>query len=107
MLEANAFSVVEARNGREALHLLTSDDPPPDLILLDLRMPQMTGWELVALIKSYAPLAEIPIVVMSALEPYARVLGGGVAEIVRKPIKPEALFKTLEQVAARTLPRLR
>jgi CheY-like chemotaxis protein len=99
MLEAQGHTVVEANNGRKALHYLTSEHPEPRLILLDLRMPEMTGWELVALVKSYAPLAGIPVVVMSAHDPYRRIMPEGISAYLKKPIAPDLLLKTIEQCA--------
>jgi CheY-like chemotaxis protein len=102
MLEDQGYSVVEAANGRKALHYLTSDQLEPQLILVDLRMPEMTGWELVALVKAYAPLSGIPVVVISAHEPYRRIMPAGISAYLKKPIAPELLFKTVES-CARTL----
>jgi CheY-like chemotaxis protein len=99
LLETQGHSVVEAPNGRKALHYLTSDHPEPRLILLDLRMPEMSGWELVALVKSYAPLAGIPVVVMSAHDPYRRILPEGISAYLKKPIAAELLFKTIDECA--------
>jgi CheY-like chemotaxis protein len=99
LLETQGHTVVEAPNGRKALHYLTSEHPEPRLILLDLRMPEMSGWELVALVKSYAPLAGIPVVVMSAHDPYRRILPDGISAYLKKPITPDVLFKTIEECA--------
>ena len=96
LLESMGYRVVEAANGRKALHYLTSDQPEPQLILVDLRMPEMTGWELVALMKAYAPLSGIPVVVISAHEPYRRIMPQGIFAYLKKPIAPELLLKTVE-----------
>src|SRR4051794_31305009 len=87
MVEARAFNAVEAANGRAAFHYLTSKEPPPQLILLDLAMPEMTGWELLALLRTYSRLARIPVVVTTGLESMQEVLERGVAAYLRKPLK--------------------
>jgi CheY-like chemotaxis protein len=96
LLEAHGYTVVEAVNGRKALHYLTSDHPEPFMILADLRMPEMTGWELVHLVKAYAPLAGIPVIVISGHDPYRRILPDGVCGFLSKPVTPDALFKTID-----------
>ena len=64
-LAMEGFSVVSARNGREALDYLHSA-AAPKLILLDLFMPVMTGWEFRAAQKQDAAIAHIPVVVVTA-----------------------------------------
>lgn len=66
MLESIGHHVVEAANGQEALDFLTQEPGAGvQLILLDLDMPRMSGWELLKLLKSYVRLARIPVVVVS------------------------------------------
>lgn len=66
MLEGMGHHVVEAANGQEALDFLTQGPGAcVQLILLDLDMPRMSGWELLKLLKSYVRLARIPVVVVS------------------------------------------
>lgn len=66
MLEGMGHRVVEAANGQEALDFLTQEPSATvQLILLDLDMPRMSGWELLKLLKSYVRLASIPVVVVS------------------------------------------
>ncbi|RYZ07576.1 MAG: response regulator [Myxococcales bacterium] len=66
MLESMGLPVVEAQNGQEALELLTQEPGAKvQLILLDLDMPRMSGWELLKLLKSYVRLSRIPVVVIS------------------------------------------
>jgi len=66
MLESMGHRVVEAADGQEALDFLTQEPGGTvQLILLDLDMPRMSGWELLKLLKSYVRLASIPVVVVS------------------------------------------
>jgi len=67
VLEELGYRVVEASNGREALDFLV--EHPADgvkLILLDLKMPVMNGWQLLKLLDSYVRLSAIPVLVISA-----------------------------------------
>lgn len=64
-LEMEGITVASARNGREALDYLHSSKRPR-VILLDLYMPVMTGWEFRAAQKSDAAIADIPVVVVTA-----------------------------------------
>jgi CheY-like chemotaxis protein len=67
VLEELGHRVVEAANGREALDFLV--DHPTEgvkLILLDLQMPIMNGWQLLKLLDSYVRLSSIPVLVISA-----------------------------------------
>ena len=66
IFEDAGYEVVGACDGGQALALLRSGDPSPCVILLDLNMPTMTGWEFRAAQLSDAALVPIPVVVMSA-----------------------------------------
>ncbi|AFE10392.1 response regulator [Corallococcus sp. CA054B] len=64
ILEAEGFEIRRARNGKEALERLEPD--PPHLILLDLMMPVMDGWEFAQRMRQKPDFAGIPIIVLSA-----------------------------------------
>jgi signal transduction histidine kinase/DNA-binding response OmpR family regulator len=66
-LEGSGLQTSQAANGRAALDWLKSH-PPPSLILLDLMMPEMDGFEFLSQIRSQAKLAELPVVVLTAKE---------------------------------------
>ena len=67
LLEDNGYDVVEASNGQEALNFLVSNAVPNvQLIILDLQMPIMNGWQFLTLLDSYFRLSTIPVVVVSA-----------------------------------------
>ncbi|MGE3609301.1 MAG: response regulator [Bacteriovoracaceae bacterium] len=68
LLESENYQVFQASNGKEALALL-SKSLSPSLILLDLMMPIMNGWQFYQSIKMVDQLKSIPIVVMSAYDP--------------------------------------
>jgi two-component system chemotaxis response regulator CheY len=64
ILEAEGFEIRRARNGKEALERLEPD--PPQLILLDLMMPVMDGWEFAQRMRQRPSVAGIPLIVLSA-----------------------------------------
>jgi signal transduction histidine kinase/CheY-like chemotaxis protein len=84
-LESEGWRVNEATNGREALALVAEEQPA--LILLDLMMPEMDGFQFVSSLRANAAWRNIPIVVMTAIDltPSDRLrLNGFVAEILKK-----------------------
>ena len=93
-LEYAGFEVVEAADGVEAL--LSVRDTVPDLILMDLSMPLMDGWEVTRHLKGDGRTAGIPIIVLSAsrrddLEEKTR--RAGCVALVTKPCLPSDLVK--------------
>jgi CheY-like chemotaxis protein len=68
ILQGEGYVAVGARNGAEALELLRKDVGLPQLVLLDLMMPEMDGWEFLARIDGDARLHRIPVALMSAHE---------------------------------------
>ena len=75
LLEAEGHATEGAANGREALSLLRKNSEPPRLILLDLMMPVMSGWEVLVELDVDPHLREIPVAIMSA-HPSARGTAG-------------------------------
>jgi GAF domain-containing protein/DNA-binding response OmpR family regulator len=91
ILGARGWAVREAANGRLALDAITAE--LPDLILLDLMMPETDGFELVAALQANAAWREIPVIVVTALDLTAedrRRLNGGVEHILSKHAFPPA-----------------
>jgi CheY-like chemotaxis protein len=66
VLEGEGYTTVGASNGREALDLLGTAEDHPALILLDLMMPEMDGWELLVRMDEDPELHRIPVALMSA-----------------------------------------
>ena len=87
MLGAENFVVLTATNGQEALALVAQE--PPDLILLDIMMPDMDGYEVAARIKGNPALRNIPIIMVTVLddrEAKMRGLNAGAEDFVTKPV---------------------
>jgi CheY-like chemotaxis protein len=84
VLEDAGHTVASAGNGREALDLLDEEEKP-DLILLDLMMPVMNGWEFLGERKRRPGLASIPVMVLTAAALDDK-LGDFDVSYVRKPV---------------------
>jgi len=94
-LADGGYSPVEARNGSEALHLLRDEHVTPVVILLDLMMPVMSGWEFRKEQLADASISSIPVIVMTATEP----LGIRADALVRKPFDTDDFLRTIARVA--------
>jgi CheY-like chemotaxis protein len=101
-LRTQGFEVVTTANGREALACLADAGAPPSVILTDLLMPVMNGWELRAALKERSETARIPVVVMSGAvsrdprSPYYI----DVDDFITKPINLDDLLAKLTRLPA-------
>jgi CheY-like chemotaxis protein len=87
------FSTAQARNGREALEVLRSS-PPPALILLDLMMPILDGWQFRAAQRADPALAAIPVLVITADSSAERDPSmQGIAGFLKKPLNVDELLE--------------
>jgi CheY-like chemotaxis protein len=92
-LEAKGFDVVPAGTGKQALDFLLGEGArPPDIVILDLMMPLVNGWQVLEQMRSHPPLAHIPVVVLTAATSDKPT---GADVIVRKPFQPDALIETV------------
>ena len=96
LLEGEGATVTVANNGREAVELLSGPGHPPfDVVMMDLQMPEMDGYQATAKLRSDSRLAALPIIAMTAhatVEERQRCLAAGMNDHVAKPIDPAALF---------------
>ncbi len=92
-LEVSGYTVFAASNGQEAVEVLGTM-PRPRLILLDLMMPIMDGWDFVEAIQENALLASIPVVVITAYGEIGKPIRA--QRVMKKPFELKALFKLLE-----------
>jgi two-component system response regulator CpxR len=93
VLRDEGYEVVCAGNGEQALSELR-EHRLPDLMLLDLMMPVMSGWELLELLQANSDLSRIPVVVVSAMN------APGACEHLAKPIDLERLLATVGRLTA-------
>ncbi|MFP2927618.1 response regulator [Pyxidicoccus sp. 3LG] len=97
VLEMEGYCVMLARSGREALDLLQRGARPA-VILLDLMMPDISGWEFRERQLADPSLASLPVVVISGQGVSARdVAALGVAAYLKKPVDLEQLLGTVER----------
>ncbi|NLI39594.1 MAG: response regulator [Caldisericales bacterium] len=99
VLENAGFHVRTIFDGGEALEKIKND--PPDLILLDLMLPTMSGFELLSRIKEEASLSRVPIVVLTCRgqdEDKDRAFRLGAIEYVTKPFSPTGLVAMLKNI---------
>ena len=97
LLEAHGHEVVCAYDGKQALDLATRTAPPPSLILLDLMMPVMDGWEFLRRKRREAAIADVPVVVLSAL---SSAIPSGVT-VLPKPVDVKRLINLVQQYCTR------
>ncbi|HLF29082.1 MAG TPA: response regulator [Anaerolineae bacterium] len=105
-LERRGYTVLKAAGGTEALLLIESD--PPDLILLDLMMPHMDGYEVCRRLKSNPRLTDIPVVMLTAKAQMASQVEGyrvGADDYVTKPVHPDELASHIQSVLERARER--
>jgi DNA-binding response OmpR family regulator len=103
MLERKGFSVSGATSGEDGLRKI--HECAPDLVLLDLMMPNMSGWEVYQQMKTNEKTKNIPVIVVTAkAQNIDKVLGLRIAMVddyITKPFSPEALIKSVERILAK------
>lgn len=97
LLEGEGYQIQEATNGAEALGVVNNAPHRPNVILLDLMMPVMDGWEFARRLQEHIPPLDIPIIVLSAARlPNERLTVLGARAVLAKPFDVDEL---LDQVA--------
>ncbi len=100
LLEAFGFTVLIAGNGKEAIEAATRG--LPDLILMDMMMPVMDGFEATRQLRRLRPTSTIPIIAVTAMEGAQELaLSAGADEYVRKPIDVRVLLAKVTEVLRR------
>ncbi len=102
ILERRGFEVLGGVGGMEGLEVIRREKP--DLILLDLMMPEIDGWEVYRQMKADEQLKDIPVIVVTAkAQSIDKVLGLHIAKVddyVTKPFGPQELLKSINKVLA-------
>jgi CheY-like chemotaxis protein len=100
-LEFEGYTVIEAAHGEEAMDKLRTERP--DIVLLDVMMPRMDGWQVLSAIKADDDLKDIPVVMLTAKvqdQDQIRGWSEGAADYITKPFSPLALSQVLQDVLA-------
>ena len=98
-LQISGFNVVEVPNGEEAVKKAAEIEP--DLILMDVRMPKMTGYEACKALKKQENTKDIPVVFLSAKGQEAEVSKGlelGAVKYFLKPFAPDELSEQVNEI---------
>jgi DNA-binding response OmpR family regulator len=100
ILGRRGFEVKGAAGGVEGLKIIRQD--PPDLVLLDLMMPEMDGWEVYQQMKADEKTKKIPVIVVTAkAQSIDKVLGLHIAKVddyITKPFSPQDLMNSIDKV---------
>ncbi len=103
MLQRQGYVVQAANNGQKALSMVQTD--PPDLILLDIMMPDMDGYEVARQLRANPATSEIPIIMFTAKAQVDDKIAGfeaGADDYLTKPTQPRELFAHMKAVLARS-----
>ena len=103
-LQLDGHEVIATQNGEEALQKVISERP--DLILLDIRMPKMTGYETCKKMKEDESLQNIPIIFLSAKGQDKEIQTGldlGASKYILKPFSPNKLTADVNQILKNSL----
>ena len=99
LTELGGFEVVKAKNGAEAVELAQQESP--DLILMDVRMPRMTGYEACAALKKLDAFKDVPVIFLSAKGQEQEVQTGlevGAEDYILKPFTPDVLVEKVRNI---------
>lgn len=100
MIEDEGWKCTTAIDGINAAEMLSVSESRPDMILTDLEMPNLDGYELLELLKNDDELCEIPVVMVTSRSGQAhreKALGLGAADFITKPFQAKTLIKIIEQ----------
>jgi chemosensory pili system protein ChpA (sensor histidine kinase/response regulator) len=106
ILSHEGYPVLTAADGVEALEMVERSGPPA-VILLDLRMPRMNGWDLAARLRQHARWREIPIVVVAAHYRIADEAAAiGARAWLHKPVSIDAMLRLVGEIWTERLGRV-
>jgi len=95
-LTPNGYRIITAQSAQAGLML--TREVKPDIIILDLMMPEQDGWDLLQLLSNQVDTAHIPIVICSVLKQKQLALSLGAAAFLEKPFTEQILLETLERI---------
>jgi len=98
ILEHVGYHVIEARDGEEGVHRARSEEP--DIILMDISIPKIDGWEATERLKADGVTSRIPIVALTAHaleEDRAKAMRAGCDGYLAKPVEPRRVVQEVEK----------
>ena len=104
LLRGEGMEVTVVENGRQAVELLSREGEDYQIVLMDVQMPEMDGYEATRRLRAQPRFAALPIIAMTAhalAEERQRAMDAGMTDHVSKPIHPDALFETLRLYAGK------
>lgn len=107
-LEGDGFEVISASNGKEGLEKIKNEQP--ELVVLDVMMPEMDGWEVLRSIEQDEATAGLPVIMLTAKaadEDYIFGLEEGAVEYITKPFLPQELVNRIKITLMVLNPRMR
>jgi DNA-binding response OmpR family regulator len=109
ILSRKGYNVTGASGGQDGLEKMRRE--MPDLVLLDLMMPDMGGWEVYQQMKADENLKEVPVIIVTAkAQSIDKVLGLYIAKVddyIAKPFNPSELIDSVEQVLKKSKPEIK
>ena len=97
ILEGQGYAVETSPDGRDALERLRAG--PPDLVLMDVMMPLLSGVEVLRAMRAADDLADVPVILMSVIPPAVKRAEYRWQAFLRKPFTIEALLKAVRELA--------
>ncbi len=100
--EVPLIRVKTAKDGHEALRVIVEEDPPPDVVVLDLKMPGLDGLEVLRRMRSYPKTKHTPVIVLTAYaDQEVPALEAGATDFISKPVKVRVFWARLKNQLAR------
>jgi len=96
LLEESGYRAVQSSDGKDVVDLAKRH--APDLVLMDIQLPESSGLECALRLKTHAELKDIPIVAITAYDldgGVERIFAAGIIDVLGKPIDPEAFLTTI------------
>ena len=107
LLESKGYEVVLAYDGKEGLEKVRAEKP--DLVILDVMMPEMNGYDVCVVVKADPELKKIPVILLTGVDQalfkttYTNVMGlmTEADDYIAKPVEPEELAKRVEELLSK------
>lgn len=108
LLDSKGYEVILAYDGKEGLGKVRAEKP--DLVILDVMMPEMSGYDVCVVLKADPELKKIPVILLTAVDQalfkttYTKAMGlmTEADDYIAKPVEPEELVKRVEDLLSKT-----